>query len=58
MNNAPERRLAKLEGSGRRDGRLAIVCRDAGQTEAEAIAARYPDGLPRGSRLMVISWME
>ena len=36
----------------------AFVFRAPGETTEEAVAARYPDGLPANSSLVVLQWLE
>ena len=52
-----DRRVSRLEVQASA-GAAIYVWREPGQTAEEAIAAKYPGVLPRGSRLMVIGWME
>ena len=57
MNGAQDRRLAKLE---RRqppaDGIVFVWCGE-NETEAQAIARDFPDGVPPGVQPRIIRWL-
>jgi hypothetical protein len=57
MTGGLARRIEKLEQSAAGSER-AYVWRDAGQTADEAVTARFPEGMPAGVDVTVISWME
>jgi len=52
-----DRRLARLEDEVRA-GAVIYVWRELGQTAADAIAAKFPDGTPMDCQLASIGWME
>ena len=58
MSGNKDKRLAKLERK-RPPARLVIVWRDraTGWTPEEAIARRFPDGVPPGAEIILFSWM-
>jgi hypothetical protein len=52
-----DRRIDKLE----RDAAVtatAIVWRNMGETQAAALARRFPDGPPDGAAVLTIGWLE
>jgi hypothetical protein len=51
------RRIAKLEQETLVTLR-AYAWRDPGQTADEAVAARYPEGVPPGVDVSMIGWLE
>ncbi len=57
MNGNRDRRLAKLEQDRQPAAKILYVWRD-GPTESaeEAIARRFPAGVPAGARLVICSW--
>jgi hypothetical protein len=57
MNGSRDRRLAKLEQHRRPAPRILHVWRDAPMESAkQAIARRFPKGVPAGARLVICSW--
>jgi hypothetical protein len=59
MSGNRDKRLAKLERKRRPAGETFIVWRDRakGWTEEEAIARRFPEGVPRGAQIVLFSWL-
>jgi hypothetical protein len=51
------RRVLALE-AGLFTLRSAYVWRNKGQTVKQAVAGEFPDGVPLGVDVMVISWLE
>jgi hypothetical protein len=57
MNSNRDRRLAKLEQHRRPAARILYVWRNAPMESAEeAIARRFPAGVPAGAHLVICSW--
>jgi hypothetical protein len=57
MNGGRDKRLAKLERHRRPPARTFYVWRNAPTESAkEAIARRFPEGIPPGARLVICSW--
>ena len=57
MPSSLNRRLTRLEDTDAHDSQI-FLWREMGQTHEEAVAARFPDGVPPGLRVMVIGWEE
>jgi hypothetical protein len=51
------RRIAKLEQETMATARV-YVWRDLGQTVDEALALRFPGGVPAGLEVTIYSWMD
>jgi hypothetical protein len=62
MNASRDRRLARLEQAKLEQDRppaaaILYVWRDAGiESAKQAIARRFPKGVPAGTRLVICSW--
>jgi hypothetical protein len=56
MPNQLDRRLRQLEGASPAH-REVYVWRDVDKTEAEALATRFPDGVPAGVQPVVVGWL-
>jgi hypothetical protein len=57
MGTNLERRLARLEPE-RPQCQKVFIWRDCGKTAAEAVAARYPHGVPDNIELWIFEWKE
>jgi len=59
MSGSRDKRLAKLERKRQPAGETFIVWldREAGWTEEEAIARRFPEGEPPGAKIILLSWL-
>ncbi len=59
MNGGLDKRLAKLERERQSAGETFYVWINtlAKETRAEAIARRFPDGVPPGAKLVVLRWL-
>ena len=59
MSGNKDKRLEKLERKGQPKPRLVTVWRDRakGWSREEAIARRYPEGVPEGVEIMLFSWL-
>ena len=57
MNASHGRRLAKLERERRPEAEVFYVWRRSPpDTSAQAIARRFPDGVPACAQVVVVSW--
>jgi hypothetical protein len=57
MSGSKEKRVAELEQDRRPAPIVLYVWRDRpGETTEQAIARRFPDGVPAGARLVICSW--
>jgi hypothetical protein len=52
-----DRRLSALERVGGGAIQTVLVCCEHGQTKDEALASRFPQGVPASVRPIVLSWM-
>jgi hypothetical protein len=58
MNGPRHKRLAMLRRKHRPGERTVILWYDAEEeTREQAIARRFPKGVPRGARLIVLRWL-
>ena len=57
MNRSQDRRLAKLERHRPEAGGIVLVWCDEDETEAQAIARDFPDGVPPGVQPRMIRWL-
>jgi hypothetical protein len=59
MSGNKNKRLAKLERKRQPAGETFMVWRDRakGWTQEEALARRFPDGVPPGAKIIMFSWM-
>jgi hypothetical protein len=59
MSGNRDKRLAKLERKRRPEGETFVIWRNraAGWTYEEAIARRFPDGVPPGAKISFFSWL-
>ena len=59
MSGNRDKRLGKLERKRRPAGETFIVWRDRarGETQEQAIARRFPDGVPPGAQIIHIGWL-
>jgi hypothetical protein len=52
-----DRRLSALERVGGGAMQTILVCCERGQTEDQALASRFPQGVPASVLPIVLSWM-
>ena len=57
MNGGRDRRLAKLERRRPATGGIVLVWCGENETEAQAIARDFPDGVPPGVQPRMIRWL-
>jgi hypothetical protein len=57
MPSALDRRVRQLEHAGGRARQRVLVWRGLDQMNEEAIASRFPDGVPADVAPVVIGWM-
>ena len=58
MSGSREKRLAKLERKRQPKESTVLVWYDAEEeTSEQAIAQRFPEGVPPGTRLIVLRWL-
>ena len=57
MSGSRDRRLAKLERHRPEAGGIVLVWCDEDETEAQAIARDFPDGVPPGVPPRIIQWL-
>jgi hypothetical protein len=57
MSGSRDRRLAKLERRRPAAGGIVLVWRDKAESEAQAIARDFPDGVPPGVQPRIIRWL-
>jgi hypothetical protein len=57
MSRGQDKRIAKLERK-RRPAKIIMIWQDRekGWTQEEAIARAYPEGVPPGAQIMLLSW--